>query len=64
MSDAAILIDAASRRRSPATIPGYSPGVRRATRGRSIRPTLRAKGRSCWSCDGPVTIATACALER
>ena len=59
-----VLVDAAGRRRSPASMPGYlARVVRRATRACSIRRTRRAPRRSFWSCVRPATIVTVCGSE-
>jgi hypothetical protein len=41
-----LLLDAAGRRRSPATMPGFHAGLRRATKESAIRPTLQPSRRS------------------
>ena len=49
------LLDAAGRRRSPATMPGYHAAGRRATRACATRPTRRRSRRSSPSCAPPAT---------
>ena len=61
MSSVPSLRDAAGRRRSPATMPGFRTGVARATRASATRPTRRPWMRSSPRCAKPATIATAIA---
>ena len=50
-----LLLDAAGRRRSPATCPATTPAGRRATRASATRPTRRRSRRSWRSCATPAT---------
>ena len=54
-----LLLDAAGRRRSPATMPDSTPAARRATRASATRPTRRRSRRSSRSCAPPATASTA-----
>ena len=55
------LVDAAGRRRSPATTPGFRTGTARGTRANGTPPTRRLLMRSSPSCAKPATIAMATA---
>ena len=48
-----VLLDAAGRPRSPATLPDFMPGARRATRAVDTPPTHRRSRRSSPSCATP-----------
>ena len=58
------LFDAAGRRRSPATMPGYHAGREPATKAERIPPIRRPSRRSLQSCAKPARIDTACASAR
>ena len=53
-----LLLDAAGRRRSPATMPGFTLAARRGTTDSAIGPIRRPWRRSSRSCARPVTDAT------
>ena len=61
-----LLLDAAGRRRSPATMPGSMPVVRHGTKGCATPPTHPPWRRSSRSCAPPATLLTAagCATKR
>ena len=59
MSSFQPLVDAAGRRRSPATTPGFRAGIHRVTRANATPPTPRPLMRSSPSCAKPATLATA-----
>jgi hypothetical protein len=61
MSSVLSLRDAAGRRRSPATMPGFRRGVSPRNKGQATRPTRPPWMRSSLSCAKPATIATAIA---
>jgi hypothetical protein len=52
------LLDAARRRRSPATMPGYQPAAHRATKATVTPPTHRPWTRSSPLCATPATTVT------
>ena len=53
-----ILLDAAGRRRSPATLPGYHHGRPPRNKGCAIRPIHRRSRRSSRSCAAPAITPT------
>ena len=55
------LLDAAGRRRSPATMPGFRAGIAPRNKGQSDPPTRRRSTRSSRSCAKPAMTATAIA---
>ena len=61
MSSSQPLLDAAGRRRSPATTPGWRAGIAPRNKGQRYLPTRRRSTRSSRSCAKPGTIATAIA---
>jgi hypothetical protein len=58
------LLDAAGRRRSPATTPGYRAGIAPRNKGQRYPPTHRPSTRSSRSCAKLATIGTATASTR
>lgn len=54
-----VLMDAAGRRRSPASMPGFLAGRAPHNTGCSIRLTRHGPRRSSWSCAKPAMHATA-----
>jgi hypothetical protein len=65
MSSVQPLLDAAGRRRSPATTPGFHAGIGPlTTRASATPPTHQPSMRSWPSCAKPATIATADASAR
>jgi hypothetical protein len=61
MSSAVQLLDAAGRRRSPATMPDFTPAGHPGTRGNATRLTRQRSMRSSRSCATPATPGTAIA---
>jgi hypothetical protein len=59
-----VLIDAAGRRRSPATTPGYLAGRAPHNKGMQYPPDPPRPEESSWSCAKPDMTATGCACER
>lgn len=53
-----VLLDAAGRRRSPATLPGFHQGRPPRNKGLRYRPTRRPLRRSSWSCVAPAIART------
>ena len=61
MSSVQPLLDAAGRRRSPSTTPGFRIGTAPRNKASGIPPIRRPLMRSSPSCAKPATIATAIA---
>ena len=53
-----VLLDAAGRRRSAATMPGHRRGQPPRNKGLRYPPIRRTSRRSCWSCAMPVIVRT------
>jgi hypothetical protein len=63
-SGSMVLVDAAGRRRSPATMPGYLAGRAPHNKGMQYPPDPPDPKRSSWSCAKPGMIATVYASGR